>query len=318
MSLLIKVKGISKLSELEIDTDKDWNLKGIFNIKEIARGMAIGHIAQRNDTKMVKLPPGIANYVLTSQGPGKLLTWAPGGTYLARYYPVSIELSHAEAIAVVDHSLSKGLPIPTALGYQRDIGVGHNLGWFRMLKPEVALSHSEAIVTVDQHHRRSVAVDSEGGAKMLVAGALAYEATYDANPEVWTDETVAARNTIVDDMHLLPGATRGLYVNDAYYFGFARTFDRVWVSISTAGSGNYALAHEYWNGTAWALLLDTVDDTDEFCTGGTNKIQFTRPGDWATTTLEWRTLYWIRARVTEVVNYVTQPLGARAWCEVLA
>ncbi|GAJ23279.1 unnamed protein product, partial [marine sediment metagenome] len=43
MSLLLK--GITKISELEIDADKDWDGKGISNIKEIAEAMATGHIA---------------------------------------------------------------------------------------------------------------------------------------------------------------------------------------------------------------------------------------------------------------------------------
>ena len=32
--------GISKLSQLEIDQDKDWNLRGIFSLKEVALNMA--------------------------------------------------------------------------------------------------------------------------------------------------------------------------------------------------------------------------------------------------------------------------------------
>ena len=88
--------GISKLSELEIDVDKDWAEKGIFNIKEVAQGMGIGDILQHNGSILAKLAAGTANYVLTSEGPNKMVVWAPGGSYYFRYFPVSIFSSHAE------------------------------------------------------------------------------------------------------------------------------------------------------------------------------------------------------------------------------
>ncbi|GAI81066.1 unnamed protein product [marine sediment metagenome] len=80
--------------------------------------------------------------------------------------------------------------------------------------------------------------------------------------------------------------------------------------------GNYALAHEYWDGDSWELLPALVDDTSEFTIAGLNKMTFTRPVDWATKVIQGKDLYWMRARVTNVVTYTTQPLGAQAWCEV--
>lgn len=72
-------KGISKLSELMIDADKDWQGKGISNIKELAAGMAIGDMLIYDGTRIIKLQPGPVGRVLTSQGPGALPIWAPGG-----------------------------------------------------------------------------------------------------------------------------------------------------------------------------------------------------------------------------------------------
>jgi hypothetical protein len=131
MSLLLK-GGISKLSELEIDADKDWQGWGISNIKEVAAGMAIGHILQHNGVKLVKLLPGTANYVLTSEGPGKLVTWAPGGTYYERYFPVSIESAHAEGV-VTPIAILKSAPIAISLNYpgaakQPSIGSSKSVG----------------------------------------------------------------------------------------------------------------------------------------------------------------------------------------------
>ena len=99
---------IPTLSELLVDVDKEWvdqdgQPRGISNIKEIAKAMAIGHIIQHNGTKLVKLQPGIASLVLTSAGPGKLVVWAPGGTYFHRYFPVTIDLAHSAEIFTPDY-----------------------------------------------------------------------------------------------------------------------------------------------------------------------------------------------------------------------
>ena len=40
MSVLVRAKGITKLSQLQIDVDKDWQGKGMTNVKHIAEGMA--------------------------------------------------------------------------------------------------------------------------------------------------------------------------------------------------------------------------------------------------------------------------------------
>ena len=47
MSLLLK-GGISKLSELVIDADKNWAGKKLTNCGGLAAGMAMGHILQHN------------------------------------------------------------------------------------------------------------------------------------------------------------------------------------------------------------------------------------------------------------------------------
>ena len=81
MSWLVK-GGISKLSELGIDADKDWNVRGISNIKELALGMQLGDIFQRGDGGILEtLAPGPISYELTSSGPGHEIEWSapPGG-----------------------------------------------------------------------------------------------------------------------------------------------------------------------------------------------------------------------------------------------
>ena len=73
--LLVKA-GITKLSELEIDADKDWGGYGISNLKELVSGMQKGSILQRGDTGVLEnLSPGAISFELTSDGPGSKVDW---------------------------------------------------------------------------------------------------------------------------------------------------------------------------------------------------------------------------------------------------
>ena len=90
------------------------------------------------------------------------------------------------------------------------------------------------------------------------------------------------------------------------------------MDIGTAGVGNFALSHEYWDGFAWTALASAIDNTLEFTLAGKHNIYWTVPGDWALTVVNAQNLYWIRARVAAVVNYTTQPLGTQGWLEVFA
>ena len=305
---------IPLLSKLRIDVDKEWvgedgQPRGISNIKEIAEAMAIGHIAQSGSSKLIKLLPGIENYVLTSQGLGHLVVWASPGSYFHRFFPVTIELEHAEQIVTVDQIYNKNAPI-TSEHKQAYLDAPGDM--IKRLTPTIALVDAQAIVTVDKSHNKNAPIASEGGVQLLIDGAVADDGG------VQTDETTEARDATENDMTLLPVCTNGgLVIGDAYYFGFVRTWHRLWLDIGTAGVGNYALAHEYWDGDSWELLPDLVDYTSEFTIAGLNKMTWTMPGDWATKVIQGMDLYWIRARVTAVVTYTQQPLGTQAWCEVL-
>lgn len=79
--LLVKA-GITRLSQLEIDADKDWAGYGMFNLKELAPGMGKGDILQRGDSGMLeKLSAGAIGFEMTSNGPGQEVEWKapPGG-----------------------------------------------------------------------------------------------------------------------------------------------------------------------------------------------------------------------------------------------
>ena len=73
--LLIKM-GITRLSGLEIDADKNWNGYGISNVKELAPGMQRGDIMQRGDSGVLeKISPGAIGFEITSNGPGHEVEW---------------------------------------------------------------------------------------------------------------------------------------------------------------------------------------------------------------------------------------------------
>jgi len=81
-SCLLAKAGITRLSELDIDADKDWEGYGVFNLKELVPGMGQGDMLQRGDSGVLeKFSPGSIGFELTSNGPGHEVEWKapPGG-----------------------------------------------------------------------------------------------------------------------------------------------------------------------------------------------------------------------------------------------
>ena len=304
MSLLLK-GGISKLSELEIDTDKDWQGKGITNIKQLAAGMAIGHVIQHNGSILEALSPGVAHQVLTSEGPGKKVVWAPGGTYFERFFPVSIDLAHEEGPWTPDRIRQLTSPMATS-NYQAHGDAPAD--FIKRLTPDISLSRATALFTPDKTHDKAATAATAISVKTIVEAAIADDGG------VQTDETAAAQSPTANDMTLLPAAPA---VNDAYYFGHTKKFDRVWLDVGTQGEGVWTITWEYWNGTGWGALPGVVDDTNGFrATAGLRYMSFTRPADWVTTSVTGITLYWVRGRVSSFNSVLTQPKGNRAWVEL--
>ena len=75
MSLL--TRGINKLSQLEIDTNKDWQSREIANLKAIAAGMAHGDVVFRGGSILERLTAdaGKGYSFLRSRGPGLSPVW---------------------------------------------------------------------------------------------------------------------------------------------------------------------------------------------------------------------------------------------------
>ena len=155
MSLL--TKGITRLSQLQIDADKDWQGKGVTNLGGLAAGMDKGHIVQHNGSIMETLSPSVAHQVLTSMGVDKLVGWAPGGAYFFRYFPESIALGRNVATVAPDEVHGKEAAITTL--------VRHAYGdapsdYIKRLTPAVALVDEEVMVAPDETHNKDAAIAS--------------------------------------------------------------------------------------------------------------------------------------------------------------
>ena len=300
------LKGITKLSELLIDADKDWNTKGITDIKQVAAAMARGDIVVRGDSYLIRIPAGPSSYVLTSQGLGQLPTWAPAGGGLKYYFPASIYSSLSVTNpAAADHSISKNAPLATGwvAEYETDLG-----NW--VYRPTAVIDTALTVTNpaaADQSHNTNAPMTRECGLQQIIDGAVADDGG------VETDETAAAQSGVANDMTLLPVAPA---VGDAYMLGSRYPAARFPINIGTAGAGNWTLVLYYWNG-AWVPAVDEIDTTNEWTAAGQKYIQHAPQGDWVTHVVQGMDLYWVRYEVTNFVNIVTQPLGTQAWWEVL-
>ena len=72
---LLTKAGITKLSELIIDADKDWNGHTITNCGGLAAGMGKGDILAQDGSVLVKISPGSIGHEFTDGGPGNMPSW---------------------------------------------------------------------------------------------------------------------------------------------------------------------------------------------------------------------------------------------------
>lgn len=308
MSLLTKA-GITKLSELIIDADKGWQVMGITNLKEVAATMAKGDLSVRSNAILVRLAPGPIGNILTSAGPLNIPAWLPAPGPLKVWLPAWIYLSHSEAIVIVDQSHNENAPITSEHEQNYDDDPAH---YIKRLTPAILCPDAEAIVAADQTHNENGPIASECALEFAVGGAKLEDGG------AFTDYTTEINNVGANDVHLLPVMTNGgLVVDDAFYFGLDQLWGQLWLDIGVAAVGNFALAHEYWDGGAWVALPGIVDNTGEFAVSGKHNMKWTVPGDWALKLIDGDNLYWMRCRVTAVTTYTTQPLGTQGWCEVI-
>jgi hypothetical protein len=129
---------------------------------------------------------------------------------------------------------------------------------------------------------------------------------------VFTDYTTAATNATDADVIPFPATE---VIGDALYVGLATkfaglSFDRAGCTNGVAG----VVAKEYWNGSAWVALQQLRDATSNFtaAVGDRQVMGWTIPSNWATTTVNGQSAYWVRFRVTTV--YTTNPNISQIFC----
>jgi hypothetical protein len=278
VSLLLK--GVARLSQLEVDADKDWQAKEIVNLRSIAGTMAHGDIAFRGNTVLEKLAAdaGKGYNFLRSRGPGLAPVWQ------------DIESLIQFMTGAANRALAFDLVMPVgAVSVSHSIGPGGGSPFSLFLGIPVPGFSGVAISTMVSP----------------VAGAVSH------NDDVGdVDETVAANEDTGNDMMLLPADGA---VNDYYALGHSSQFDSVCVQVGVAGA-DYTLAYEYSRGAgAWGTLTIKHNSTGDWKTAGKGWLTFLRPGDWAVDTIAGLTLYWVRARAAGIGGGFAQPLGTRAW-----
>ena len=306
-------KGITKLSQLNIDVDKAWqdkqgNPKGISNIKELAANMVKGEMLVKGDSVMERLPAGPDSYVLTSRGIGKIPTWAPAAGQLKYYFPVLISGSAAQAKVAANRTKLIIAPVAGINIEALDNQLALNI---TRLDRGVTLAKALTCgLTPNQLVAKNGRYRVEAGLQMLVDGAIADDGG------MQTDQTTAAREGTANDMTLLPALPA---VDDAYYLGANYRASTFWINIGTAGVGNWTTLVEYYNSDTgnWSTTVDEYDNTNQFMASGLHYIKHTPQPNWALTTIQGKNLFWVRIRVTAYNNITIQPKGTQAWFEVL-
>ncbi len=130
---------------------------------------------------------------------------------------------------------------------------------------------------------------------------------------VFSDQTTSANSSSVDDMTLIIASP--VAGQDYYYFGHAEEFSQLKLDISTAGTGGFVIAWEYWNG-AWVALSGVSDGTSSFSNTGENIVSWTSPGDWATTSVDGNgPVFYVRAAYVSGTVTIA-PLGRKAKLDV--
>lgn len=105
------------------------------------------------------------------------------------------------------------------------------------------------------------------------------------------------------DSYVLPMVA----TEDYLYYGRYKPFDALFVEMKVSNSVNNSLGLEYWNGTAFVSVVNKLDDTDGLKRSGF--IQWDKPTDWATTTVNGEELYWIRVRPSADLSLTTEVQG---------
>jgi hypothetical protein len=302
MSLL--TRGINKLSQLEIDTNKDWQSREIANVKAVAANMAHGDVVFRGGSILERLTADAGNgyNFLRSRGPGLSPVWQDIES-LVQYMTGAVNRAAAFDLSIPSPAISQ-------VSQQASSPPGRfATGVLSPPEPEISLDTQTgpggAVVSSPSLGIPTPGISGHAAIGSPVNGAVADDGG------TQTNETPQANNDTANDMTLLPVTP---VMGDAYYFGKSSMWDWLELRIGTAGIGTWNIDWEYWNSAGWVALADVVDNTSGFRVIGTRLVLFTRPPDWTQANVGGiANLYWIRARVSAYTSIVTQPKGTRAF-----
>jgi hypothetical protein len=125
---------------------------------------------------------------------------------------------------------------------------------------------------------------------------------YDDSEGTFEDYSTEVGTPTIDDVFDM--ATDPAGIGDCVYLGNEFQFDMVFVNITTQ-SGTNQSGHgvwEYWDGDSWESLTMLWREWMSITGTGNGYIQFSEPGDWATTTINSEANYYIRWRFTSASN----------------
>ena len=163
-------------------------------------------------------------------------------------------------------------------------------------------------------HMLSADAEAVGGVQITSPGTpswgdIGYVLTYEKSGPVYNDQTTEANNATINDVQPMFDT-----VGDILYYGNNTIFESVKIKYSTKGIlGSAVIAMEYSKGSGVWGTLSCVDGSNKFTENpGTYTLSFTPPGDWVTDTVDGKTRYWIRYRLT-ANGYTLNPILDQLW-----
>jgi len=159
--------GIQNLSELNIDTDKDWKNYKIYNLKSLVQSPRQGRLfVQWEDVEgnieIIQLPSGEYGQVLVSGGPGAkpFFDWgwgAPGlQSTLERSFYAEACIEIYKEVVTVDKTIEQEVTHDVEMG----TNYGPNAEDFKEKTPSPTTEIDAATVTPNKTHEREATVEA--------------------------------------------------------------------------------------------------------------------------------------------------------------
>lgn len=247
----------------------------------------------------------------------KAMTFTPGGNHTIRGVRLALYGSGVGTITVSVRATTAGLPSGSDLASGTLDGSQLGSSWDGKVY-DISLGAGTALTAGTTY---SIVVRAASGTLNWRSSAAGYIGGQKCNStnagSSWTAD--ATRELLFaeygDNSLDVPCNPSPTAVGDGLYVGNSTPFDYVDVWVNQAGVGTYTVTWKYYNGVSWLPLTlgGDGDRTNSWKRPGRHTIFFYRPGDWATTLIATKTLYWVKAEVTAYTSQTTQPLLGRVW-----